>query len=170
MHLLWVGTGNLEAELRQRCQVYFDAEKEKSVNSPRKGNEPGASFTGFLNQAEIGKAYVAADSLVLSSAQETWGLVVNEAMASGLPCVVSNGCGCVEDLIEPIRPDLSYPFGDIAALEHAMASAIARPPDPGLLRAHIAKYDITQTIDTVERLYFGVTQGEAANLDPVLVQ
>src|SRR5262249_25552945 len=52
IHLLWVGAGNLEAELRQQCQVHFDAEKKESVNSPRKGNGPEASFAGFLNQAE----------------------------------------------------------------------------------------------------------------------
>ena len=91
-------------------------------------------------------------------------------MASGLPCIVSNACGCVEDLVEPIRPDLSFPVGDIAALERAMAAAIARLPDPELLQAHIAKYDVTQTIDTVERLYFEAAHGETARSDPVLVQ
>src|SRR5262249_55832183 len=132
---------------------------------------PNASFVGFLNQSEISRAYVAADCLILpSDAQETWGLVVNEAMVSGLPCIVSNACGCVEDLVQPIRPDLSYPVGDIAGLERAMASAITRPADPELLRAHISKYDITQTIDTVERLYFGALQGEGARSAPVLAQ
>jgi glycosyltransferase involved in cell wall biosynthesis len=60
---------------------------------------PPASFTGFLNQSEISRAYVAADCLVLpSDYRETWGLVVNEALASGLPCLVSQACGCAEDL------------------------------------------------------------------------
>src|SRR5262249_21925258 len=46
--------------------------------------------------------YVAADCLVLpSDTRETWGLVVNEALASGLPCIVSDACGCAEDLIDP---------------------------------------------------------------------
>jgi hypothetical protein len=54
---------------------------------------------GFLNQTEISRAYVAADCLVLpSDYRETWGLVVNEAMASGLPCIISDQCGCAEDL------------------------------------------------------------------------
>ena len=63
------------------------------------GTKPSASFAGFLNQTEISKAYVAAEVLVLpSDYHETWGLVVNEAMASGLPCIVSDLCGCAEDL------------------------------------------------------------------------
>ncbi len=48
------------------------------------------SFTGFLNQSEIAKAYVAADALVLPSETETWGLVANEAMACGAPCFVTD--------------------------------------------------------------------------------
>jgi glycosyltransferase involved in cell wall biosynthesis len=57
-------------------------------------------FTGFLNQSEIVKAYVAADALVLpSDGGETWGLVVNEAMACGLPCFISDQVGCGPDMV-----------------------------------------------------------------------
>jgi glycosyltransferase involved in cell wall biosynthesis len=36
---------------------------------------------------------------VLPSRQEPWGLVVNEALAAGLPVIVSNRCGCASDLV-----------------------------------------------------------------------
>jgi len=154
IHLLWVGTGELGAKLRQACHTCFDAERCERVNASSGPNGPNASFVGFLNQSEISQAYVAADCLVLpSDAQETWGLVVNEAMASGLPCIVSKACGCVEDLIAPIRPDLCYSAGDISALEQAMAAAVTNAPPSQLLRAHISKYDVSRTIDTVESLY-----------------
>jgi glycosyltransferase involved in cell wall biosynthesis len=114
---------------------------------------------------------VAADCLVLpSDAKETWGLVVNEAMASGLSCVVSNACGCAEDLVKPIRPDLCYQVGDIIALERAMKAVITNPPPCQLLGAHISKYDITQTIDTVESLYLGELRRNAAKPDLVFGQ
>jgi glycosyltransferase involved in cell wall biosynthesis len=168
IHLLWVGTGELGRELRQACHACFDAERGERGNAPNGHNGPNASFVGFLNQSEISRAYVAADCLVLpSDANETWGLVVNEAMASGLPCIVSDACGCVEDLVEPIRPDLSYPVGDIIALERAMAAAITRTPSPELLRAHISKYDVTRTIDTVESLYVEALRRAAAKSDRV---
>jgi glycosyltransferase involved in cell wall biosynthesis len=171
IHLLWVGTGELGGELRSGCYAHFDAEYENDAIAQGDGHRPSASFIGFLNQGEISRAYIAADCLVLpSNAQETWGLVVNEAMASGLPCIVSNACGCVEDLVDPIRPDLSYPVGDVAALERAMAVAIIRPPDPELLQAHIAKYDIHQTIDTVENLYFEASRLEAATAELLATQ
>jgi glycosyltransferase involved in cell wall biosynthesis len=78
---------------------------------------PPASFTGFLNQSELSAAYVAADVLVLpSDGGETWGLVVNEAMASGLPAIVSDTVGCTPDLTEEGKTGFSYPVGNAAAL------------------------------------------------------
>jgi glycosyltransferase involved in cell wall biosynthesis len=57
---------------------------------------------------------VAADCLVLPSDHgETWGLVVNEALASGLPCIVSDACGCAEDLA---GDEFSFPMGNPGAL------------------------------------------------------
>ena len=55
-------------------------------------------FYGHVNQSEIIDFYSCASCLVLPSVSETWGLVVNEAMACGLPVIVSNHCGCAADL------------------------------------------------------------------------
>ncbi len=101
-HLLFVGTGILGPEIRSSCNVVFDADSAGQTPSSYPGDRsllPLASFAGFLNQTEISQAYVAADCLVLpSDHRETWGLVVNEAKASGLPCLVSDACGCAEEL------------------------------------------------------------------------
>ncbi len=56
-------------------------------------------LTGNRDYAELAPLYAFARCLVLSSVSETWGLVVNEAMASGLPVLVSSRCGCVDDLV-----------------------------------------------------------------------
>ena len=59
-------------------------------------------FSGFQNQSQIAKYYAIADLLILPSQfGETWGLVVNEALALGLPAVVSDRVGCRHDLIVP---------------------------------------------------------------------
>jgi hypothetical protein len=49
-------------------------------------------------------------------------------------------------------------------MERAMAAAIAHAPPPELLRAHISKYDVTRTIDTVEGLYFERTAAKSNRL------
>jgi glycosyltransferase involved in cell wall biosynthesis len=98
---------------------------------------------------------VAADCLVLpSEANETWGLVINEAMATGLPCIASRAAGCAEDLVMALRPDLCFDVGSVGGLETAMQAVMASPPSPCLLLDHIAKYDVDRTVDTVEALYF----------------
>jgi len=85
------------------------------------------TFAGFLNQTEIVQAYVAADALVLpSDGGETWGLVVNEAMLSALPCIVSDRVGCGPDLIEEGRTGDVFPLGGIEALA-GILQRYARP-------------------------------------------
>ncbi|HEX6879639.1 MAG TPA: glycosyltransferase family 4 protein, partial [Terriglobales bacterium] len=52
------------------------------------------------------------DAFVLPSRDEHWGLVVNEAMVCGLPVVVSDACGCVDDLVFSGRNGFSFPVDD----------------------------------------------------------
>jgi len=107
IHLLMVGDG----ELRHECERIADERKLP------------VTFAGFLNQSEIVSAYVASDCLILPSDYgETWGLVVNEAMACGLPAIVSDRVGCHPDLIRPGQTGEIFPFGDIKALAGLIAS------------------------------------------------
>ena len=86
-HLLFIGDGALRESLTEECQ-----------SQPK----VAATFTGFQNQSALSAFYHAADLLVLPSrAMETWGLVVNEALMHGLPCVVSLGVGSQPDLVIP---------------------------------------------------------------------
>ena len=74
------------------------------------------TFAGFMNQTELPTGYAAADCLVLPSATESWGLVVNEAMATGMPAIVSNRVGAGPDLIVEGVTGHTYPAGDFDEL------------------------------------------------------
>jgi glycosyltransferase involved in cell wall biosynthesis len=156
IHLLFVGSGELGGELRAHCNVVFDAESPSTPGNKEPitdNRKPAASFAGFLNQTEISKAYVAADCLVLPSDYgETWGLVVNEAMASGLPCVISDQSGCAEDL-GSFSPNEIFRCGDILALEKRIASFSSVKPigSPRVEFRHL--YSLGNAIDTVIELY-----------------
>lgn len=84
-------------------------------------------FTGFRNQSELARIYSCADCLVLpSDSGETWGLVVNEAMASGIPCIVSDRVGCTPDLIEEGDTGEVFHMGDIQDLSAAISRVRSR--------------------------------------------
>jgi glycosyltransferase involved in cell wall biosynthesis len=57
------------------------------------------AWKGFLNQSQLPAAFAAADVLLVPSAWESWGLLVNEALASGVPCIVTTRVACAPDLI-----------------------------------------------------------------------
>lgn len=155
LHLLFVGSGALGTTLRLITQVAFDADAATgALSTEAASGRPPASFAGFLNQLEISRAYVAADVLVLPSDHgETWGLVVNEAMASGLPCIVSDAVGCGEDLVAPLDARLRFPLGDTAALAEALRDAMVAPSSVDVIHEHIAQFDLKVTARTLAGLW-----------------
>ncbi len=78
--------------------------------------EPSSNLTllGHQEYRQLPLLYAAADVLILPSCEEVWGLVVNEAMAAGLPCAVSVTAGVAADLVIPGKTGwrlLPTPFG-----------------------------------------------------------
>lgn len=57
-------------------------------------------FAGHKSSSDLPVFYAFAGCFVLPSTREPWGLVVNEAMASSLPVIVSQRCGCAVDLVD----------------------------------------------------------------------
>ena len=79
-------------------------------------------WLGFINQSGMARVYATSDCVVLpSDTRETWGLVVNEALASGTPCVVSDHVGAGPDLVRPgsLAGEV-YETGDPSALANAV--------------------------------------------------
>lgn len=64
------------------------------------GDDPRIIFLGFQNQTEMPILYRLADVFTLVSTSETWGLGINEAMASGCAIICSDRVGCAPDLVK----------------------------------------------------------------------
>jgi len=101
--------------------IVGDGAKRKSLEKLAQ-NLPQVFFLGFHDWKDLPRFYAAADLFVLPSEVEQWGLVLNEAMASGLPVIATRKVGAAHDLIIEGENGYMVPENDPAAL----ASAIDR--------------------------------------------
>jgi len=117
-HLVLVGSGEEESKLRKLCDELRLPKYDHPPGCLAKstGEAPGVHFYGFRQIEENPVFYGLADAFILPSLYEEWGLVVNEAMACGLPAIVSKTAGCAEDLLEIGVPSDSR-NGDAAAIQ-----------------------------------------------------
>lgn len=112
--LVILGDGPLEQDLRRWCQ---ELDLSEHVHLP-----------GFRQYDETPTYYGLAEAFIHASTTEQWGLVVNEAMASGLPVLVSKRCGCAADLVDPGVNGLTFEPENVVELSRAMLY-IARDAD-----------------------------------------
>jgi glycosyltransferase involved in cell wall biosynthesis len=105
-HLLLVGDGPLRAELERRIGELRLA----------------ATLTGFRQGEALLESYAAADIFALVSHRETWGVVVNEAAAFGLPLVLSDAVGAAADLLENGENGELVAVGDVEGQARALRS------------------------------------------------
>ena len=95
-------------------------EKELKALGARLGLSESVQWIGFAEGEELCVVYLRALCLTLPSISEPWGLVVNEAMTSGLPILASDRCGCVPDLVFPGINGRIFNPGDVHDLANAM--------------------------------------------------
>ena len=115
-----------------------------------------ARFTGYLRGADLARAYASADVFVFPSLTETYGQVVVEAMASGLPVVGYEAEG-VRDSVEQGRTGLLAPAGDRTAFACLVSRALADEPLRarlgGAAREWAARQEWSIVLDTLLDTY-----------------
>lgn len=109
--LLLVGDG----VLRESLQNFIEKERIEDVH-----------FAGLVPNEELPRYYRISDIFVLPSIYEPWGVVVNEAMASGLPVILSDKVGSGRDLLREGENGLTYPSGDYEKLAICIEHMLSR--------------------------------------------
>ncbi len=123
--------GQLEESIRQQNGLVFVGDGESRAELQRRAEaiQVGKiAFAGFAHRESLADFYALAEALILPTYSDRWGLVVNEAMACGLPVVVSDIAGCVADLVKEDWNGLLVPPRDVASLTAAM-DGLARHPE-----------------------------------------
>ena len=94
---------------------------------------------------------------------DPWGLVVNEAMACGLPIVLSRVAGCAADLVREGWNGLLVPPRNVPALAAAMESLASQPHYSAMMGAnsaqHISNYSTEEWCRAIARAVGAVTGG-----------
>lgn len=117
----------------------------------------GITFLGNLDrQLVLPRLYASADAFVFSSVTETLGLVILEAMSSGIPVVAAPAGGVADHLRHDVN-GLAYTAGDVDAMAHAMlALALDRPRAAALgagARATAEALDWSHELDRLDQSY-----------------
>ncbi len=153
----------IEPGLRAKITVIFLGNGEMKQALARLAQaEPCVNvvFAGFKNQSELSPYYHAADMLVLPSRHsETWGLVVNEALHHGLPCVVSSVVGCGSDLIASGMSGEVFETDSVDSLASAINHALELVEQPGIrerCRTKVAAYSVDRAARGIAEAYHSV--------------
>jgi glycosyltransferase involved in cell wall biosynthesis len=102
--LVILGDGDLRASLVEQISAL--------------GLREAVRLPGFMQYDDLPLYYGLAEAFVHASTVEQWGLVVNEAMAAGLPVILSERCGCASDLVEHEGNGYLFDPLDVAGLSN----------------------------------------------------
>lgn len=149
----------LEESMRQQVGLVLvgDGACRPQIELQAASISPGVvRFAGFAQQGQLATYYALAEMLILPTYTDTWGLVVNEAMACGLPVIVSKVAGCAADLVKENWNGLSVEPRDVSSLTSAMRSLADRPDLRATMGAnsmqHISRYSPTEWSAGVARM------------------
>jgi glycosyltransferase involved in cell wall biosynthesis len=120
----------LGSDLRSEVGLVFagDGVSREELAQRAKRISPGVvCFPGFAQREDLAGLYALAETLVLPTHSDPWGLVVNEAMACGLPIIVSSVAGCSADLVEDGWNGYVVPPRDSEKLSVAIDSLLRQP-------------------------------------------
>jgi 1,2-diacylglycerol 3-alpha-glucosyltransferase len=133
----------LDEQLRRQIGLVFagDGGYRQELETKAASVSPGiVKFIGFAHREQLANYYALAEILILPTHTDTWGLVVNEAMACGLPVILSSAAGCGPDLVKENWNGVIVPAKDVSALTSAMSRLATQPDVCRMMGANSAHY------------------------------
>jgi 1,2-diacylglycerol 3-alpha-glucosyltransferase len=113
----------LEPEIRASIGLVFvgDGSDSRELQKKALKIQPGEiRFLGYVHREELPQIYALAEALVFPTHTDPWGLVVNEAMACGLPVIATSVAGCTSDLVQDNWNGFVVAPGDTSSLSVAI--------------------------------------------------
>jgi glycosyltransferase involved in cell wall biosynthesis len=130
---------SLDGCLRSEVGLVFagDGVASEDLEERAKRISPGViCFPGFAQRECLAGLYALAEALVLPTHSDPWGLVVNEAMACGLPIIVTSVAGCSADLVDNGWNGYVVPPRNPRKLSAAINSVLSRDEPRQEMSAH----------------------------------
>ena len=127
--LVLLGDGELRGDLEARCAELglqisnFGLAGNLKPNSCKLKTPTGGGcvvFAGFRQIGELRAFYAGAGAFVHPALEEPWGLVINEAMASGLPVLSSRNVGAAEELVQEGKTGFLFDPGDVNSITESL--------------------------------------------------
>jgi glycosyltransferase involved in cell wall biosynthesis len=124
LDLLLTALDGLPLELRPTLLLVGDGPERGPLEALVERHRLPVRFLGFSPNDDLPALLAASDFFVLPSHQEAWGIVVAEAMAAGLPVLLSDQVGAAYDLLQIGHNGYRFPAGSAAALGDALARCV----------------------------------------------
>ena len=131
---------------------------EPTEEFKRLTKEAGVSnfhYVKHIGKQELEKYYRAADVFVLMTVSDVWGLVINEAMACGLPVITTDKCGAGLELVENGVNGYIVPVGDEKELQKAINKVFENNADGHMNEASIERIK-PYTIENMAKIHMRV--------------
>lgn len=109
-------------------------------------------FLGSIDNKKLSKIYQQNDVFILPSKVEPWGLVVEEALNNGLPILLSNRVGCLEELLSEGKNGFSFIYNDDASLINTI-NKIINPQTYNTITKCISKMNFEEIAQNQVKLY-----------------
>jgi glycosyltransferase involved in cell wall biosynthesis len=133
----------LDESMRRQIGLVFvgDGASRRQLEEAGASISPGTiRFAGFAQRDQLATYYALAEMLILPTYTDTWGLVVNEAMACALPVILSRAAGCAVDLVRENWNGLLVSPMDVSSLTSAMRGLANQPELCATMGAHSVQH------------------------------